>query len=116
MGQIENDTGYLWERFGGWWWFTVTASRGSPAHHSGFAVGPVSAPRTGVAQSVCTALIIAAGEGEADFVEALGDIPVSNGGPFPGVVPATWYAELPALVRGALVEAGAAWADAGATP
>ena len=87
-GYVIPNLGIGWEPFGGAWWAVVSVSRGSPAHHSGFAVGPVNAPRSGTPAAVLEALLGAAADGEAALIDALGDVPVSEGGPFPGVVPA----------------------------
>ena len=116
MGVLAVDVSYAWERFGGAWWGVLSVGQGSPAHHSGFAVGPVLSPRVGVPAAVFEALIGSASDGEAAFVEALGDVPTVNAGPFPGVVPATWYAGLPALVRAEVFASAVAWGEAGLCP
>ena len=116
MGSIDVDVSLAWERFGGSWWGVVSVGRGSPAHHSGFAVGPVLSPRVGVPAAMFEGLIASAADGEAAFVDALGDVPTVNAGPFPGVIPATWYAGLPALVRAEVFGSAVAWAATNAVP
>lgn len=114
MGQIDIDVEYAWEHFGGAWWGVLTVSRGSPAHHSGIAWPCGDGP--GDDGGVMEALVIAAGDGATALADALGDIPAGNTGPFPGVSGAAWWSTLPAAVKAAVVDAGAAWADSGRMP
>jgi hypothetical protein len=116
MGYVIPDLGIGWEPNGGAWWAVVSVSRGSPAHHSGFAVGPVNAPRSGTPAAVLEALLSSAADGEAALIDALGDVPVSEGGPFPGVVPADWYDGLPTAVSDLVLDGMQAWAATGVAP
>lgn len=116
MGYVIPDLGFGWEPVGCAWWLVLTVSRGDPPHHSGFAVGPYDEIRDPDGQDVALALIMAAGDGQASFADALGDLSTSNAGPFPGVAPATWWGGLPSLVKGVLMDGLEAWASANALP
>lgn len=116
MGALDVNVQYGWEPKPSGWFFVLTASRGTPAHHSGFAVGPVSSPRTGAPAAVCEALVASAADGKAAFVDALGDVATINSGPFPGVVPADWFDGLPEGLEDLVVSDGATWANSGKMP
>lgn len=116
MGYVIPDLGIGWEPHGGAWWAVVSVSQGSPAHHSGFAVGPVNAPRSGTPAAVLEALLSSAADGDAALIDALGDVPVSEAGPFPGVVPALWYNSLPSPVADLVLDGMQAWAATGIAP
>jgi hypothetical protein len=116
MGAIDVNVQYLWEPKGGKWWLVLALGRGSPAYHGGFAVGPYDEIRDSDGQGVALALIMAAGDGEASFADALGDLSAANTGPFPGVAPATWFDGLPSAVKGELLDGLEAWAATNELP
>ena len=114
MGALVEDVQYAVEWFDGDWWHVIAVSRGgNAAVHTGIA-WPVSGPGDDTAEM--GALIATAGDGEEAFGEAIGDLPTQTGGPFPGVVPATWWSGLSSSRKSAVHAQAVAWADAGKCP
>ena len=115
-GGIDVNVQYLWEPKGGKWWLVCALSRGTPAYHGGFAVGPYNAPREQHGQDIAAAILASVGDGEGAVADALAELPTLNSGPFPGVSPAEWFAGMPAMFRGELMDGLEAWASANALP
>lgn len=120
MGYVVPDLGIGWYSVetpqGVRWYLKVFAAQGLPAFYRAFTVGPELAPRTGTAQAVAVALVAAAGDGMAAFVDALGDVPTPNSGTWPGVSALDWWDTIPSDVREDALAQVASWATANALP
>lgn len=70
----------------------LACGQGSPARHGGISLGRYSTAVARIGRPA--ALMQAALEGLEEFGDAVAALPTINSGPFPGVVPATWWASL----------------------
>ena len=70
----------------------LASSCGSPAHHHGISLGRYSSAAVRIGR--VAGLMEAALVGLTEFGAAVGALPTINSGPFPGVVPATWWGSL----------------------
>lgn len=96
MGQVESDIGCGPQLFADLGWIELTVSRGDPAAHSGIAIGMVdSLPSHARYLRLLAASLGTASEFSAELVA----LPTIATGPFPGVVPAAWWASLPAIIQ-----------------
>jgi hypothetical protein len=114
MGVLVDNVQNVVEYFSGKWWHILQIGRGgNSAIHTGIA-WPCDGPHDDTGPMA--ALIAAATDGEAAFVDALGDMTTQTGGPFPNVSPAGWFNGLSESRQAAVVAQCVAWADAGKCP
>lgn len=93
MGAIDDETGFgpmAWSGDGEEY-FEMTVSKGSPAKHTGISLGSVGDDDTAAR---ALGIMSAALQGATAFEAAINALTTLSGGPWPGVVPATWLASL----------------------
>lgn len=93
MGAIQENVSLAVDRHDGEEWLVLTLSRGgNGGYHHGLGLGLMVDYETRV--SIPAALMEAAEDGANALGDAIDALPTLTAGPFPSVVPSTWWAGL----------------------
>lgn len=101
MGQVESNEWCGIERHNDAAWFVLASGRGDPAYHAGIGIGPDDDTGAALYLGLLSASLVS----ESAFGAAVVALPTLSGGPFPGVVPATWWSGLSATAKAKAREA-----------